>query len=95
MLVLVGKWTRFGPAGPRSFVTNGKESPTLEVSDSEISLFEAFKNIGGGKTTYSFKVRRSTMRATETFQWDNPAPNTKSGPERGEDTDAGHCISFN
>ena len=94
-LLIAGKWTKFDPASAPYFTTIGKESPVLDVSDSEITLSEEYRNITGGKTNYTFRIRRSTMKATETFQWDNPPPEPKAGPDRGESTDKGHCISFN
>jgi hypothetical protein len=91
---LIGKWTKLEPGSSPFFQTLPKANPSLSASESAITLLDEFENLKGGKTTYTLQVRRSTMRASEEFQWDDPPKDTKSTPERGSQTYDAHCIIF-
>lgn len=93
-LLFSGHWKRVGEDGDPFFDSDIKEPSNISVGNSEIALGEDFKNIGGGTTTYILKIRRSTKRVSETFQWDNPPKDAKSQPDRGNSTNEGHCITF-
>ena len=93
--LIFGKWTKLGEDALPYFSTPANQSPSLNVSDSEITYFEEFKNVGGGSTKYTFQIRRSTMRASEIFQWQTPPKDAKSNPNRGDNEFEGHCITFN
>jgi len=92
--IVSGEWTKLGPDASPNFETPAKQIPSLHVTESEISFYEEYKNVGGGETTYSLQIRRSTMRASETFQWHISPADPKKQPNNGSDTDSGHCILF-
>lgn len=93
--LLIGSWTRVGQDGQLYFSTAPKQSPSMSVSESEIAYFEGYKNVSGGDTKYTLQIRRSTLRSSESFQWQTPAKDQKSTPNRGTDDITGHCITFN
>jgi hypothetical protein len=43
---------------------------------------------------YTIQIRRSTLRSTETIQWNNPGKDAKSPPDRGDLDFDGHCSVF-
>jgi len=93
--MVTGQWTKFGPNSNPHFETLSKSIPHLAVTDSEIYFYEEYKNLGGGTTKYTVQIRRSTMRASESFEWHNPSTDPKKPPTNGTDTNSGHCIVFN
>jgi hypothetical protein len=72
-----------------------QDAPNATASDSEVTFSYGFQNVGGGKTTYSFQMRRSTLRFSETHYWRNPPKDPKKAEDRGSDEDDGYCINVN
>jgi hypothetical protein len=92
--MVFGKWTKIGADGNPFFATPPRSDTSASVTDSEVSLSYDFRNVGGGLTTYSFQMRRSTLRASETLQWNNPPTKEKAAPDRGSQDYDGHCVLF-
>lgn len=65
------------------------------VDDSEITLSYSFENLARSKTNYEIKIRRSTLRFTETFEGDSRA--ILSTPKRPvyQETKSGYCAELN
>jgi hypothetical protein len=89
-----GNWRTINRDDYPFFSSPPKEDPTISVSQSEISVQHSFKNVGGGTTNYVIQIRRSTLRSTETLQWQNPPKDAKSPPARGSEDFEGHCTAF-
>lgn len=74
----VGSWSRAKGASPedaRFLANNGKGS----IYPTSVYLTYAFQNVAGSLTTYSLKIRLSTLRFTESYD-----ATTKKTPYHGE-----------
>ena len=89
-----GTWETPAEQSSPFFNTVPKDDPNVYINDSQISLNHEFKNLGGGTTNYSLQIRRSTLRATESMQWEIPPKDPKSPPNRGTVDYDGRCVAF-
>lgn len=84
-----GTWRRFTnlPSDYTNFYSLPK-FPNASIDNSEISIAYTYDNIGGRKTDYSFKIRRSTLRFVEVFEIPSDKKDDKSVTQIKV---SGHC----
>jgi hypothetical protein len=97
--IVGGRWIRLGSAPDFSFTFSSQQKPnesSASVSDTEAEFDNTFTNLNGGTTNYSFKIRRSTLRFAERYQW-APSKDTKDKEKSqpGTDETVGYCGEFN
>jgi hypothetical protein len=92
--VSFGNWITINQEQYPFFSSTPKQDPVVSVSESEISIEHSYKNLAGGTTDYTIQIRRSTLRATETIQWNNPGKDARSPPDRGDLDVDGNCSVF-
>lgn len=94
--IISGRWSRLPSQedADAAFVGSGAGTPKpkLYVTSSEISFSTTWKNVGGNVTSYNLRVRRSTRRLLETFEWPYPAPPNKATEHM---TEEGYCEDYN
>jgi hypothetical protein len=86
-----GAWRKYNESEP-IFSSLPGALKSSSSSESEVSFSYDFSNVGGGKTRYVFRMRKSTLRFSETFQWTVLPKDPKKTPERGADDDEGYCV---
>lgn len=92
----VGEWTKVaGVSDVPSFSTTPNEELNASIGESEEELDTKYKNLAGGSTSYSLKIRHSTLRFSELFQWAVPKDaKDKENSDRGQDSNNGYCAEF-
>jgi hypothetical protein len=89
--VTAGTWTK-GTDEMYYRATPGGDSAQASVSDAEIGFGYVFDNLDKTKTTYSVKIRRSTLRFVEDYRWPNNDKDKTSGS--GTNSSTGYCKAF-
>jgi hypothetical protein len=84
-----GSWTKVNGEATYSS-TPGGDSAEANISDTEVLFSYVFDNLSNTKTTYSIRIRRSTLRFVEDYQW-TTSPKDKTADV---DSSAGYCKTF-
>lgn len=74
-----------------TFVSSPSSDPSARIDDSEISFFYTFQNIYDAKTSYSLRVRKSTLRFSEVFEWQGQKNAKKDQDNAGMTDNTGQC----
>lgn len=88
-----GSWIKWKDTGNDygALEVKGEPGSTLYIDSSEASVSYAFLNLGKTTTHYSFRIRRSTLRFTETFDW---LETRKANAATQHLEYSGHCAEY-
>jgi hypothetical protein len=93
--VAYGNWTRQSDGSSDFEETQPPPSKQLafnahsSITESTVTFSYSFENMAGKKIEYSVKIRRSTLRFVETYQWPN-----QRGKGEEPNTYSGYCVSY-
>jgi hypothetical protein len=99
---LTGLWRKFKLTNVTTFSAKDEQSTThAAANDTEISFDSSLRGPSNTRTTYALKIRRSTLRFSETYTASDVSPGSKPSktptqpPTKTQVGSGGYCAEFN